>query len=301
MRLRSPPLTELHALAAVARSGSLTLAANELCVTQSAISRPFCGLEEHFGKPLLVRGNRRMELTEAGKIFLDMIGPAIEKIEQASAQLQLSSQTRELTLAVAPSFFSNWLVPRLKRFESLYPNIALRFVHYKYEGQDFTGDTPDASINAGMLNAPSICCEYLIGRTMIPICSPSLVKDGEIKVPRDLLNQPLLYHRSVPNSWAIWFKEAGITDVEPKLAREFDYVTILIEAVSAGIGVAVVPRCLLDQSLELGKIAAPFSQTAESGRGFYLCYPKAKSDMASLCTFKSWIMEEIVDYSSDEP
>jgi LysR family transcriptional regulator, glycine cleavage system transcriptional activator len=298
MRLRSPPLTELHALAAVARSGSLTLAANELCVTQSAISRAISRLEEHFGRPLLVRGNRRMELTEAGKNYLDMIGPALEKIEQASSQLQLSSQTRELTLAVAPSFFSNWLVPRLKGFESRHPDIALRFVHYKYEGQDFTGDTPDASINAGMLNAPSINCEYMLGRTMIPICSPSLVKDGKIKTPRDLLSQPLLYHRNVPNSWAIWLKEAGITDVEPALGREFDYVTILIEAVSAGIGVAVVPRCLLDQSLELGKVAAPFNLTAESGRGFYFCYPKAKSDMASLCTFKSWLMEEIAGYSS---
>lgn len=296
MRLRSPPLTELHALAAVARSGSLTLAANELCVTQSAISRAISRLEEHFGRPLLVRGNRRMELTEAGKNFLDMIGPALEKIEQASSQLQMSSQTRELTLSVAPSFFSNWLVPRLQKFEARYPSITLRFVHYQYEGQDFTGDTPDASINAGTLNAPSICCDYLLGRTMIPICSPSLVKEGKIKTPRDLLSQPLLYHRNVPNSWAIWLKEAGITDVEPALGREFDYVTILIEAVCAGIGVAVVPRCLLDQSLELGKIAAPFNLTAESGRGFYLCYPKAKSDMASLCTFKSWLMEEIADY-----
>ncbi len=297
MRLRSPPLTELHALAAVARSGSLTHAANELCVTQSAISRAISRLEEHFGKPLLVRGNRRVELTEAGRNFLGVIGPALDTIELASNQLQSSSKTRELSLAVAPSFFSNWLLPRLKNFESKHPDIALNFVHYKYEGQDFTGDTPDATISAGMLNAPSICCEYMIGRAMIPICSPSLIKEGKIKTPRDLLSQPLLYHRNIPNSWTIWLKEVGVTDVVPKLAQEFDYVTILIEAVSAGIGVAVVTRCLLDQSLESGKVVAPFNQTAESARGFYLCYPKAKSDMASFGVFKLWLREEIALYT----
>lgn len=298
MRLHSPPLTELHALAAVARLGNITLAANELCVTQGAISRAIMRLEEHFGRQLLLRGNRRVELTEAGKNLLGQIGPALEKIELVSGDLRRSSSRRELNISVAPSFFSNWLVPRLGSFEKKHPDIVLRFVHYRYDGEDFTDDKPDVSIRAGMLQSPSLFCEYLIGRSVAAICHPSLVKSGAIKEPRDLLSQPLLYHRSLPMIWTLWFNAIGVSDVETKLAHEFDYVTVLIEAVAAGMGVAIVARCLLDQVLELGKVAAPFDHQVESDRGFYFCGPKAKSDLAAVRLFREWLFDEVAAYSS---
>ena len=298
MRLQSPPLTELHALAAVARLGNITLAAEELCVTQGAISRAIMRLEEHFGKQLLSRGNRRVQLTEAGKNLLDQIGPALEKIEQVSGELRRASSSKTLTLSVSPSFFSNWLVLRLGRFERKHPDIVLKFAHYKYGEEDFSDDTQDVSIRAGALQSPSIFCEYLMGKSVAVICHPSLVQNGTIKEPRDLLGQPLLYHRMLPNIWSLWFREIGMPDVEIKLAHEFDYVTILIEAVAAGVGVAIVPRCLLDQVLELGKVAAPFNHHVESDRGFYFCGPKAKSDLVTVRLFREWLSEESAAYSS---
>ena len=284
-------------MAAVARLGNITLAAGELCVTQGAISRAIMRLEEHFGKPLLVRGNRRVELTEAGKNLLDRIGPSLDTIEKVSSEMRRSSSTKELTLSVAPSFFSNWLVPRLNRFEAKHPDIALRFVHYD-EGEEFIDSTPDVSIRAGAMNAPSVFCDYLIGRAVTPICHPSLIESGKVKEPSDLLRQPLLYHRSLPAIWSVWCEQVGIPDAEIKPFREFDYVTILIEAVAAGIGVAIVPRCLLDQHLELGKIVAPFDHIVESGRGFYFCGPKSKSDMTNVRLFREWLTQEIAAYSA---
>lgn len=255
-------------------------------------------LEEHFGRQLLLRGNRRVELTEAGKNLLIQVGPALEKIEQVSGDLRRDSLLRELNVSVAPSFFSNWLVPRLGSFEKKHSDIVLRFVHYRYAGEDFNDDKPDVSIRAGMLQSPSIFCEYLIGRSIAVICHPSLVKSGAIKEPQDLLNQPLLYHRSLPMIWTLWFNAIGMPGVEIRLAHEFDYVTILIEAVAAGVGVAIVPRCLLDQVLELGKVATPFDHHVESDRGFYFCGPKAKSDLATVRLFREWLLEEVAAYSS---
>jgi len=292
MRLHSPPLTELHALAAVARLGSLTLAANELSVTQGAISRALIRLEEHFGSPLLVRGNRRTELTEAGRSLLEQIGPAIEVIERASSQLRMAARARELTLSVAPSFFSNWLVPRLHRFESRHPNFPLRFVHFRYDGEDFSGLTPDASIAIDPPRTSAIAGEYVIGRRIVPICPPSFIAEGKIKTPADLLNHSLLYHQSAPNNWSIWFKGVGMEDASPRPTRQFDYVTILIEAVIAGIGIAIVQRCLVEQALELGLVTIPFEQPVENDRGYYFCYPKVKADMPGLVAFKSWLLEE---------
>ena len=212
--------------------------------------------------------------------------------------MRRSSSLRELNISVAPSFFSNWLVPRLGGFEKQHPDIVLRFVHYRYDGEDFTDDKPDVSIRAGMLQSPSIFCEYLIGRSVAVICHPSLVKSGAIKEPRDLLSQPLLYHRSLPMIWTLWFNAIGMPDVEIKLAHEFDYVTVLIEAVTAGMGVAIVARCLLDPVIELGKVAVPFDHQVESDRGFYFCGPKAKSDLAAVRLFREWLFEEVAAYSS---
>ncbi|HEY8099348.1 MAG TPA: LysR substrate-binding domain-containing protein [Burkholderiaceae bacterium] len=296
MRLHSPPITELHALAAVARLGSVSLAANELSVTQGAISRAITRLEDHLGCPLLVRGNRRVGLTEAGKAFLDKVGPALDMIEDASSQLRMGARTKELTLSVAPTFFSNWLVPRLYRYEALHPNITLRFVHYEYGGCDFSGQTPDAVISAKPLDIPLVSCDYVIGRRIIPVCSPQIALG--IKTPRDLLNQKLLYQKTTPYYWSDWFKAAGVTGEEPTLGREFDYVSILIEAAFAGLGVAILPYCLLEQALELGRLVTPFDLAIESKRGFHLCYPKAKSDMIGLTTFKDWLMDEVATYCS---
>lgn len=296
MRLHSPPITELHALATVARLGSVTLAANELSVTQGAVSRAITRLEDHFGCPLLVRGNRRTELTETGKAFLDKVGPALNVIESVSSQLRMASRTKELTLSVAPTFFSNWLVPRLYRYEALHPDITLRFVHYNYDGCDFSDQTPDVVISAKPLDIPLVCCDYVIGRQNILVCSPKTALG--LKTPRDLLSQQLLCHRSAPGIWSAWFKEVGLADEEPALGREFDYVSILIEATVAGLGVAILPRCLLEQALELGRLVTPFDLSIESKRGFHLCYPKAKSDMAGLITFKDWLMDEVAKYCS---
>ncbi|MBF6986540.1 MULTISPECIES: LysR substrate-binding domain-containing protein [Cupriavidus] len=295
MRLRSPSMSELHAFAAAAKLGSFTRAADTLCVTQGAISRAIARLEEHFGQPLLQRNAHRLVLTDAGRQLLDAVAEPLAAIENASAALLAGDRRHRLTLSVVPTLASVWLVPRLPDFHRRHPEIHLDFVPYQRD-EDLSGATPDAAILAGEAGKwPGLQADYVIGREMVPVCHPDRARArreaGRWQTPAELLQEPLLYHTSAPANWQNWLRAAGVPNAAPMLSTAFDQVSILIQAVRADMGVAVLQRCLVRDEIAAGRVFAPFDLPISLQRGYFLCAPRERRDHPALNRFRDWLLE----------
>jgi DNA-binding transcriptional LysR family regulator len=295
MRLHSPSMSELHAFAAVARLGSFTRAAESLCVTQGAISRAIARLEEHFGQPLIQRNAHRLMLTSAGQRLLDAVAAPLTAIENASAALRAGDRSQHLTLSVVPTLASVWLVPRLPEFHRRHPEIRLDFVPYRRD-EDFSGAVPDAAVLAGEARKwPGLQVDYVVGHEMVPVCHPERARQrhaaGRWKEPAELLQEPLLYHTTAPANWQNWLRAAGVPNAAPTLSTGFDQVSILIQAVRADMGVAVLQSCLLQDELAAGRVVAPFDLPIRLQRGYFLCTPRERRDHPALRVFREWLLE----------
>jgi len=306
-------MSELHAFAAAAKLGSFTRAAEQLCVTQGAISRAIARLEAHFGQPLLQRNAHRIVLTAAGRTLLDAVAEPLAAIEHASATLLASDRRHTLTLSAVPTLASVWLVPRLPDFHRQHPGIVLNFVPYQRD-EDLSGSAPDAALLAGTADQwPYWRADYVIGNEVVPICHPARAAaraaEGRWQHPAELLDEPLLHHTSAPANWQHWMQAAGVPSAAPKLSTGFDQVSILVQAVKADMGLAVLQRCLVRDEIAAGNVVTPFDLPVRLQRGYYLCAPRGRAHPA-LDHFREWLLDiaakdpdviaSSLDYSPDE-
>ncbi|GDY34174.1 LysR family transcriptional regulator [Acidovorax sp. NB1] len=286
-------MSELHAFVTVVRTGSFSRAAEELCVTQGAISRAVARLEGHYGKVLLRRSAHQMVLTQSGAQLLEAVREPLAAIEAASEALRVGpSQTTELVLSVVPTLASVWLVPRLPDFQARHPQVRVRFVPYRKD-EDFSGPTPHAAILTGLGPSqwPAWECDYLIGREVVPVCHPARAARQRWQHPADLMAESLLAHSTSPSNWAHWLHAAGAGEVVPELSTVFDQVSILIQAAMADMGVALVQRCLVRAELDAGRLVAPFDLPITLPRGYFLCSLPGRHMAASLPVFRQWLLE----------
>lgn len=296
MRLHSPSMSELHAFATAARLGSFSRAAAELCVTQSAVSRAVARLEQHYGLALIKRNAHSLHLTPVGRELLDAVREPLAAIEETSARLRLGAADRPLNLAVVPTLASAWLIPRLRAFQQLHPGIRVNFVPYR-KSEDFTGPTPDAAVLTGLgpEDWPYCSCDYVIGREMVPICHPARMAQrlaqGAWRKPGDLATEPLLYHTTAPGNWTQWLRAAGAGRKAPNLATAFDQVSILIQAVIADMGLALVQRCLVREELRAGTVVVPFDLPVTLQRGYFLCVPGDRRPRPGFAEFRRWLLD----------
>ncbi|MGE8688673.1 MAG: LysR substrate-binding domain-containing protein [Achromobacter sp.] len=296
MRLQSPSMSELHAFVTAARLGSFTLAAEALCVTQGAVSRAISRLEAHFGQPLMHRNAHGLTLTDTGRRLYDGALAPLQAIETLSAELRADDRRLRLTLSTVPTLASAWLVPRLPDFHRRHPDIQLGFAAYR-RNEDFSGATPDASILSGTPEQwPGWQADYVIGREMVVICHPGRLAarraQGLWSTPAGLLGEELLYHSNGVDNWAQWFAAAGVPRGSVKLSNGFDQVSILVRAVMADMGIAVLQRCLVRDDLLAGRVAAPFPELPiRIARGYHLCAPAQRRDHYALACFRQWLLE----------
>lgn len=302
MRLHSPSMSELHAFVTAARLGSFTQAAQVLCVTQGAVSRAISRLEAHFGQPLMHRNAHGLTLTETGHRLYDGAQAPLQAIEALSAGLRADDRRLRLTLSSVPTLASAWLVPRLPDFHQRHPDIQLGFSAYR-RNEDFSGATPDASILSGTPEQwPGWQADYVIGREMVVICHPGRLAarqaQGLWTTPQGLLGEPLLYHSNGMANWAQWFTAADVPRETVTLASGFDQVSILVRAVMADMGIAVLQRCLVRDELQAGRVAAPFPELPiRIARGYHLCAPAQRRDHYALACFRQWLL----DTASQDP
>lgn len=290
MRIRSPSLHELHAFAATARHGSFSKAAEQLCVTQGAISRAVAKLEEQLGQTLIVRQARGAELTPAGRSYLELVEPALQSLESAAVAQRAPETATRLRLSVAPTLATKWLIPRLPDWQALHPHIALALVPYQRD-EDFSGVEVDAWLRPGEGQWPNgIEAEYIVGHEIVPICRPQDLRGRQpLREPADLLAKPLLYHTNYPDNWHAWFEAIGAPQTGLKPSADFEQVAMLVQAVMAGLGVAVVQRCLIDDELAAGRIVIPFEQRVAISRGYMLCTRRAAHSNRALQQLRQWL------------
>ncbi|MBV7485710.1 transcriptional regulator GcvA [Bordetella sp. BOR01] len=290
MRRFCPSLTDLQAFEVAARHSSFTRAAQELCVTQGAVSKQVKHLEAFLGVELFLRIRQGLVLTEAGQSYLKKIQAGLGQIEAATVEL-IAHQGKggTLHLTCMPTFGARWLIPRLATFMRVRPDIHVEFLPHR-QGYDFSTPELDAAVRFGDGIWPGSGADYIVGRDVVPVCSPRLIGNGCDNAD-ELLRYPLLHHTSALEGWREWFEQAGCDARRALEGARFDQYSLLSQAAAAGFGVALIPRCLIEDELRDGKLAVALQAPIRARQGYYLCYPEQKANLPILQAFRAWLME----------
>jgi LysR family glycine cleavage system transcriptional activator len=284
MRRLYPSTLELLAFDTTARHLSMSRAASELCVTQGAVSRQIKQLEHWLGVRLFERVRQRLVLTDVGKTYLDQIRPSLTALEQATLALRQSNPEQGLTLSCVPTFGAKWLIPRLPDFKRDHPHITLTFCPYGH-GQG----TVDLSIRYGEGVWPGMTADYLGGKELSVVFAAGM---GQLDTPAGVLRHPLLHHASLPHAWEQWHTANGLSGSASYAGPRFEQFSILIEAVIAGLGVGLVPTCLVEHELQLGKMKTLLSISPPSWKGYYVTQPHSATRHKPAAQFHHWLLQQ---------
>ena len=293
MRIRSPSLVELHAFLGVARHGSFRRAADELCVTQAAVSRAVARLEAHLGEPLLDRAPSGVRLTAAGADLQRQVAEPVAALEAVAGRAQARRESARLRLSVVPSLGNLWLLPRLEDFRQRYPAIDIEWRQYHHD-ENFS--RTDVDLWLALKTGPrqrwprQVAAQYLVGREIVAVCAPALARG--VHGADALLARPLLYHSNYRDNWALWAAAVGGRLPEGWRGTGFDLVMNLIEAARSGMGVAVVQRCMVQADLAAGRLVVPVAGSATTGRGYYLCRLRSVPGSPAVDAFAHWVGEQ---------
>lgn len=286
----TPSMSLLLAFEAAARHESYTRAAEELSLSQGAISKQVQNLENQLGVKLFHRTGRTVALSEAGRRYYLDIHDALRLVRHATLQC-IASDTGAglLRLATLPTFGSKWLLPRLHRFYAAHPTITLH-IHSRIGPIDFTQGEIDAAITVGTGNWHDVIAHPIQQEMLVAIASPQLV-GRSTKDAAWLSTQTLLTIASHPSAWSNWFEAQQLNPSQIRKGPSFELTSHLIQAVRAGVGVGLVPLSLVSDELkrqELCTIAEPLI----SDRSYYLIYPARNASLASLQALKVWLLDK---------
>ncbi len=273
LRHRLPTLTALPAFEASARLLSFTLAAEELYVTQAAISRQIRVLEENLGVRLFERGHRQIKLTKEGQSFQHAVAVALELVANAAGDLRGSVSSSDLTVAADISMAHLWLLPRFPRFCQAFPEIAVTILASDRE-QDCLKEGVDLALLYGGGNWPGFDAELLIQEEIYPVCTPDyLERSGGIAKPNDLANEVLLDLKGERWDWVDWrqwLTSAGVELPENTQILSFNALPLLIDAARSGQGVGLGWRGLVDPLVADGSLVRPIDLSMTTERGYYV-------------------------------
>jgi LysR family glycine cleavage system transcriptional activator len=287
MKRRLPPLNSLRAFESAARHLSFTKAADELAVTQSAVSHQVNALEEWAGVPLFKRQGRAMVLTEAAVKFLPAVSTALDQIALAGRKLQAVDPTHGwLTVAVMPSFAAKWLVPRLADFHEKNPDMDVWIATFEAQTGALGSDI-DVAIRYGRGDWPGLASVRIMSEELFPVCAPRLA--ASLKAPADLASATLL-HDELREDWAMWFAAAGLTGVATARGPGFDDSGLLIQAAIEGLGVALGRSVLVKGDLDAGRLVRPFDVALAAEFAYYLVYPPDLENAPKIETFRTWLL-----------
>ncbi|MDA8094699.1 MAG: transcriptional regulator GcvA [Betaproteobacteria bacterium] len=284
-----PPLNALRAFEAAARHLSIKNAADELCVTPSAVSQLLKTLELHLGVALFRRVNRGVFLTEAGQNYLPAVRNAFRQIAEATRRVATAPDTGILTVSVTPFFASAWLVPRLNDFQNIHPEIDLQVLTGKGL-VDFSRDGVDLAIRHGLGRYPGLVSERLFAVEMIPVAAPSLA--ARFSAPtcsQDLTAWPHV-HDVDRKDWYLWFQAQGIEDIGPPRGPAFDDSGLLLKAVLAGQGAGLVPAAMAILDLAEGRLVKLADVAWPEAYAYYLVRPETSCDRPKVTAFRAWIL-----------
>jgi LysR family transcriptional regulator, regulator of gene expression of beta-lactamase len=289
MALARISLNHLHAFAAASRHLNFTRAADELCVTQAAVSHQIKALEAQIGKPLFLRTARGLQLSDDGARLAPLVQQAFAQLDKAVALLDERAPPERLTVAVVGTYAQGWLLERLPLFQAEHPHIELRLQTHNNK-LDLATETIDAAIRFGDGAWRSVHAQPLQLAPLTALCTPELA--ATLARPADLRRCTLLRSYRTED-WPAWARAAGCDTL---LARgpQFDSSVLMVQAALLGSGVALAPASMFRRELAQGRLAQPFAVEVDVGR-YWLTRSLAREPTPALRSFDHWLQVQMAD------
>jgi LysR family transcriptional regulator, glycine cleavage system transcriptional activator len=294
MPRRLPPLNALKAFEAAARHESFTRAAEELCVTQGAVSHQVKALEAELGLKLFNRQRQKLVITESGRSYLAVVRDALDRIADGTEQLLRRQNSGALTVSTSPNFAAKWLVHRLSRFAQAHPAIDLR-VSASLHHVDFAREDVDVAIRHGNGSVPGLHVLRLCVEELFPVCSPKLLKGkGALRTPADLRHAVLL-HVNDRQDWKRWLDAANVDGIDLARGPLLNQASMAIDAAVDAQGVALARTALAAWDLIGGRLVRPFSLALQVPYAYWIVCPKTAAKLPKIVAFTEWLLAEAAE------
>ncbi|HEK1686568.1 TPA: LysR family transcriptional regulator [Pseudomonas putida] len=288
-----PSMTALQCFEAAARHLNFTRAAEELHLTQSAVSKQVAQLEEMLRHHLFLRIRRRLQLTPAGSLYLAEVNKILTQVDMSSRYvLTYGEQTEVLKVATQPSFGVRWLIPRLKGFGKRHPNIHLD-IRNEMEPFALLQGSADVVFFFGQGTWPGATCVELFGEEVVPVCAPELLAGQVLDSPGAVAGQVLLQSTSRPEAWHEWFLEQGLHTDNSYHGPRFDTFYMALSAAQSGCGVALVPRYLAAKELAEGSLVVAWNHAMPSNGKHYLAFAEHAAEVPKVRALVEWIRAQL--------
>ncbi|PZR00199.1 MAG: LysR family transcriptional regulator [Cereibacter sphaeroides] len=285
-----PSISSLLALEALDRLGSASAAAEELSLTQSAISRQLQVLEGQMGVALLLRDRKHLRLTPAARDYVRQVRAALEQIAQASLKLKANPTGGTLNLSILPGFGVYWLAPRLADFSRLHPEVTVN-LSTRMRVFDFDSEGFDAAIHFGHPDWPGAEHLLLMEEEVLPVCVPGFLKTA-VAQPEELLAYPLLLLESRPGAWHRWMTGQGVQAQVPR-GMVFDQFSTMSQAAIHGLGIGLLPTFLAEPELAAGRLVVAYGTRQRSSGSYYLVWPRNRPPRPALASFRDWLATQV--------
>jgi LysR family glycine cleavage system transcriptional activator len=291
---RLPPLDLLASFEAAARQLSFTKAAAERFVTQSAMSRQMRALEDDLGVALFRRSHRALGLTEAGARLFAVCTTVLAQLRATTRELRAPSQREVLSLTTTPGLASFWLIPRLPAFTRAHPGIDVR-LDASFDIRQLAAEGFDIAIRYA--RPEKVAGQPLFGESVLPVCSPSLLRHLPLERPEDLAAHTLLQMElsisgGMPVEWEPWLAAMGLPGLDAAARLSFSGYNEVVAAAVAGQGVALGRRPLVDELLRQGQLVAPLGTNVATPRAYILVVDPAGRLRPAVRALEAWLLEQ---------
>lgn len=294
-------LKAIQAFEAAARLSSFALAAEELFVTPSAVSHQIKQLEEQFGVRLFHRVHRAVVLTDAGRVYAEEVSASFAKIEMATRELGRTAKSDILTIHSTPSFATQWLMPRLSRFNALEPDMDVRLNASHPAVADLLMQGVDIDIRYGTkrLQPAGTMVLPFPPETIVPLCSPALAE--QIRTPEDLLHHTLIHSEVCLVSWRDWMRQHRKVQLDVSRGPRFDRSFMAISAAVDGLGICLESLLLTERELRTGLLVAPLGLAGPQIYGYTFNLLKSHAELPKIRSFQNWLFRELAGHMPPAP
>lgn len=295
MAMKIPPLNPLKVFEVVVRTCNLTQAAQELHISQSAVSKQLQVLQEYLGVELFRRERHGIALTQAGKRYGEVIAPAFESIGRVTADIMRSGSDSTLRIQTYTTFAAKWLIPRLNDFHARHQDVAVVITN-SVKDVDFDRDHVDLSIQMGNGAWQGMDTDFLFEDVIEPVCSPAFFRNHapEAAYPQALLRTRLLVSHYRQKDWVTWARQCRYeSEIAGTESMRFSSSVLTWQAAADGLGIAIGQTALLVDDLRSGKLVAPFGLSVRTGASYYLVRPQLQRQSRKVQVFRDWLREQI--------
>ncbi|GID06083.1 LysR substrate-binding domain-containing protein [Pseudomonas sp. 008] len=287
---RLPPLPALHTFLITAQCCNFTRAAEQLHITQGAVSRQIAGLEDHLGYELFIRQARGLSLTAEGREWLPRVQQIFGLIDEAVEQIGEKRETLQLK---APTCVMRWLLPRLLQWQKERPDVPVELTTTVKHGVDFHREQFDAAVMYGAPPDSSLASHHLFDEQLTPVCSrPLLEGPVPLLTPDDLEHHLLLHPTRDERDWKAWLKTADVHLSNVGKGQHFETLDLAMSMASQGTGVAIGDWSLIGDDLRAGRLVMPFALKVRTGLAYYLVHPQRPAPSAPLAELLDWLQAQ---------